>query len=57
MKDEQLEVVQPEGWAAPVGYANGVVARGGRLVFVAGQVGWDPATTTATSGTRRAPTT
>ncbi len=32
--------LQPPGWAAPKGYANGIVARG-RLVFVAGQVGWD----------------
>src|SRR5215471_8188473 len=36
------EVLQPEGWPRPVGYANGVAARG-RLVFVAGQIGWDPA--------------
>ena len=32
-------ILQPEGWAKPVGYANGVAARG-RLVFVGGQVGW-----------------
>jgi enamine deaminase RidA (YjgF/YER057c/UK114 family) len=32
-------ILQPEGWAKPVGYANGVSARG-RQVFVAGQVGW-----------------
>ena len=30
----------PQGWAPPVGYANGIAARG-TLVFVAGQVGWD----------------
>ncbi len=35
-----MEILQPEGWPRPVGYANGVAARG-RLVFVAGQVGWD----------------
>ncbi len=23
-------------WAAPIGYANGVVASGGRIVFIAG---------------------
>jgi enamine deaminase RidA (YjgF/YER057c/UK114 family) len=34
------EALQPEGWPRPVGYANGVAARG-RLVFVAGQIGWD----------------
>jgi enamine deaminase RidA (YjgF/YER057c/UK114 family) len=33
-------ILQPEGWAQPVGYANGVVARG-TLVFVGGQVGWN----------------
>lgn len=33
-------ILQPEGWAKPVGYANGIVARG-KLVFVGGQVGWN----------------
>lgn len=33
-------VLQPPGWARPRGYANGVAATG-RLVFVAGQVGWN----------------
>ena len=32
-------ILQPEGWAKPVGYANGIAARG-RQIFVAGQVGW-----------------
>jgi enamine deaminase RidA (YjgF/YER057c/UK114 family) len=31
----------PEGWAPPVGYANGIEVPAGRIVFVAGQVGWD----------------
>jgi enamine deaminase RidA (YjgF/YER057c/UK114 family) len=35
-----MRVLQPQGWAPPVGYANGIEARG-RVVFVAGQVGWD----------------
>jgi enamine deaminase RidA (YjgF/YER057c/UK114 family) len=34
------EILQPAGWARARGYANGVAAEG-RLVFVAGQVGWD----------------
>jgi enamine deaminase RidA (YjgF/YER057c/UK114 family) len=34
------DVLQPEGWAQPRGYANGIAARG-RQVYVAGQVGWD----------------
>jgi len=34
------QVLQPEGWAKPVGYSNGVAAKG-RLIFVAGQIGWN----------------
>jgi enamine deaminase RidA (YjgF/YER057c/UK114 family) len=34
-------VLLPSGWAPPIGYANGVAVAPGRLVFVAGQVGWD----------------
>ena len=34
-------VLLPEGWADPIGYANGIVVPAGRLVFIAGQVGWD----------------
>ncbi len=37
------EILLPEGWAKPSGYANGIAASG-RLVFVAGQIGWNPAT-------------
>lgn len=35
-----IEVLRPEGWVRPRGYANGIVAQG-RMVFVAGQIGWD----------------
>ncbi len=35
-----MQLLQPPGWAAPKGYANGIAAEG-RLVFVAGQIGWD----------------
>ncbi len=31
----------PEGWAPPIGYANGIAADPGRIVFIAGQVGWN----------------
>lgn len=34
------ELIQPPGWAPPRGYANGVLAQG-RLLFVAGQIGWN----------------
>lgn len=35
-----LRTVQPPGWKAPLGYANGIVGRG-RILFVGGQIGWD----------------
>ncbi|MGM4982093.1 MULTISPECIES: RidA family protein [Rhizobium] len=35
-------ILQPEGWAKPIGYANGMTATG-RMVFVGGQVGWNAA--------------
>ena len=40
-----MKIVQPQGWPRPSGYANGVVASG-RVVAVAGQIGWNPATET-----------
>ncbi|MFN0160601.1 MAG: RidA family protein [Burkholderiales bacterium] len=36
-----MQVLQPPGWAKPRGYANGIAARG-TMVFIGGQVGWDP---------------
>lgn len=35
------QVIQPEGWAPPKGYSNGIVATG-KMLFIAGQVGWNP---------------
>lgn len=35
-----LKTLQPQGWARPIGYANGVEARG-RMVFIGGQIGWN----------------
>jgi len=37
-----MKHLQPPGWAAPKGYANGIAARG-TLVFVGGQIGWNAA--------------
>lgn len=34
-----MKILHPAGWPRPRGYSNGIVAEG-RLVFVAGQVGW-----------------
>lgn len=36
-----MRVLLPEGWTAPTGYANGIESEAGRIVFIAGQVGWD----------------
>jgi len=35
-----MQILQPPTWAKPRGYSNGVAASG-RIVFVAGQVGWN----------------
>lgn len=37
-----MQTLLPEGWAAPIGYANAIkVPPGGHTIFVAGQVGWN----------------
>ena len=36
-----MEALLPEGWPRPSGYSNGIATEAGRLVFVAGVVGWD----------------
>ncbi|HEX8393230.1 MAG TPA: RidA family protein [Longimicrobium sp.] len=38
-----VRVLQPEEWGPPRGYVNGMEAEG-RTIFVAGQIGWNPAT-------------
>lgn len=35
-----MKTVNPEGWARPKGYSNGVVAEG-RILAIAGQIGWN----------------
>jgi enamine deaminase RidA (YjgF/YER057c/UK114 family) len=35
-----LQILQPSGWPAPKGYANGMAADG-RLVVTGGVIGWD----------------
>ena len=34
-----MKTLLPPGWPRPKGYANGVTATG-RMVFVAGMIGW-----------------
>ncbi|MBX3602502.1 MAG: RidA family protein [Rubrivivax sp.] len=36
-----MQLLMPEGWKPPIGYANGIAVDAGRIVFVAGQVGWN----------------
>jgi enamine deaminase RidA (YjgF/YER057c/UK114 family) len=33
------QILQPPGWARPKGFSNGI-ACSGKLVFIAGQIGW-----------------
>jgi enamine deaminase RidA (YjgF/YER057c/UK114 family) len=35
-----MQILQPPGWARPKGFSNGIAVRGGRTVYIAGQVGW-----------------
>jgi enamine deaminase RidA (YjgF/YER057c/UK114 family) len=35
-----VQILQPSGWPAPKGYANGITAEG-RLVVTGGVIGWD----------------
>ena len=37
------QVIAPSGWKAPSGYAHGVSASG-RVLAIAGQIGWNPRT-------------
>ena len=36
-----MDILLPEGWPRPKGYSNGIAVAAGRLVFVAGIIGWD----------------
>ena len=36
-----LTFINPESLGAPLGYSNGVLAEGGRFLFVAGQIAWN----------------
>jgi enamine deaminase RidA (YjgF/YER057c/UK114 family) len=36
-----MKTLLPEGWKPPIGYANGIEVEAGRIVFLAGQVGWN----------------
>jgi len=36
-----LEFVNPEAWAKPKGYNNGVILSGSRTLCIAGQIAWD----------------
>lgn len=43
-RGQPMAVLQPPDWAAPRGYANGILTEfqaGSRLIFVGGQIGWN----------------
>jgi enamine deaminase RidA (YjgF/YER057c/UK114 family) len=35
-----MNAILPEGWKRPIGYSNAIESKPGKLLFVAGQVGW-----------------
>ena len=39
-----MKILQPPSWAKARGYSNGIAAKGGTTVYVAGQVGWKDGT-------------
>lgn len=39
-----MDYLNPSHWAKPSGFSNGVAAEG-RMIFVAGQIGWDHTST------------
>ena len=36
-----MKILQPPGWTTPKGYSNGIAAKGGTAVFVAGQIAFN----------------
>lgn len=38
-----MQTLQPPGWPRPKGYSNGIAVEG-KMVFVAGEIGWNPVT-------------
>ncbi len=36
----EIKVINPSELGAPRGYSNGILASGGSILFVAGQIGW-----------------
>jgi enamine deaminase RidA (YjgF/YER057c/UK114 family) len=39
-RSDAAQILQPSGWPAPKGYANGMAAEG-RIVLTGGVIGWD----------------
>jgi enamine deaminase RidA (YjgF/YER057c/UK114 family) len=37
----KMTTINPASLGQPKGYSNGILAEGGSLLFVAGQIGWD----------------
>jgi enamine deaminase RidA (YjgF/YER057c/UK114 family) len=38
----KMTTINPASLGQPKGYSNGILVEGGALLFVAGQIGWDP---------------
>ncbi len=36
-----MQILQPPGWEKPKGYSNGIAVKGGTMVFIAGQIGFN----------------
>lgn len=45
LKGFEMKLIQPHDWPRPKGYANAIAAKG-EILFISGQVGWNPLTGT-----------
>jgi len=36
-----MNILLPDGWPRPKGYSNGIAVDAGRMIFIAGIVGWN----------------
>ena len=41
MEEKSFEIIRPKDLGEPTGYNNGMLFSGGKILFIAGQIGWN----------------
>jgi enamine deaminase RidA (YjgF/YER057c/UK114 family) len=41
MEEKKIEIINPEDLGEPTGYNNGMLFHAGKILFIAGQIGWN----------------